>query len=392
MKINLTPARIKRLRPNTRDQVIWDRTVPHFGIRIRTSGAMRYVHMAMQGGRLVRTTLGDVRRMSLDDARAAAADLNARITPGIIEPVPLFKDFAWQVWWATCEPHHKPGTKARHRQALLRHLIPAFGDMRLDAITRPHILNWFDRYSRRYPGSANRVMDVLKAILNHAVRTGVLARNPARGITPNPKRKMTRFLSDDERSRLLNALDRVRPKEQVQADLVRMLLFTGCRKGEILNLRWDEVHGSILTLSDSKTGPRTIWLGDETMAVLERQRRRKMGQGEVSDFVFPHPHDVNRGMGSIDMFWRSLRQRIGLVDVRLHDLRHTFASQAMRQGIALPVISKLLEHSSLAMTMRYTHLGNADIEAAAERIGAQIDRQLNELPQEGAILLARQEG
>jgi integrase len=151
-----------------------------------------------------------------------------------------------------------------------------------------------------------------------------------------------------------------------------MLLFTGCRKGEILRLRWDEVSDNTLSLIDSKTGARTVWLGDEAQGVLARQSHWR-GR---SEFVFPCPWDGKRPFENIYVFWRGLKKEARLDDVRLHDLRHSFASEAVRQGIPLPVISKLLGHSSLTMTMRYTHLSTADIEAAAERIGNIIIEQM----------------
>ncbi len=152
-----------------------------------------------------------------------------------------------------------------------------------------------------------------------------------------------------------------------------MLLFTGCRKGDILNLRWDEVAEATLALTDSKTGPRTVWLDGEALAILERQRRKTNAPGV---YVFPQLSNADKALSDIYVFWHELRRRIGLTDIRLHDLRHSFASQAVRRGISLPVLSKLLGHSTLAMTMRYTHLSTPDIEAAAARIAAVIVGQL----------------
>ena len=377
MKINLTEAKIKRLSPQANDQTIWDQTTSHLGIRIRANGAKRYIHMAMRDCKLTKTTLGDAAVIPLAKARAMASRLNNGVIDKPPQPVLRFTAFVTEEWWPKCTAHHKPKTKSRHHLALDQHLLPAFGDMPIDAITKAHILDWFERYSRQFSGGANRVMDVLNSILNHGVRLGVLPRNPAKGIRPNPKRKMTRFLSRDEQTRLLAALKTVPEHFQTHAEIIRMLLFTGCRKGEILTLKWQDVaghdeKGATLALSDSKTGARTIWLGDEARAVLTRQEDLQSQSSLASDYVFPHPHGGNRPLASVDGFWHGLRKEIGLGDVRLHDLRHTFASKAVRQGIPLPVLSKLLGHSTLAMTMRYTHLTTADIEAAAERVGARI--------------------
>jgi integrase len=173
---------------------------------------------------------------------------------------------------------------------------------------------------------------------------------------------MTRFLSDEERAKLLEVLDKCPKKFQVQADIIRLLLFTGCRRGEILQLRWEEISGRIISLSDSKTGPRKVWLNREALEVIQRQPTR-------SGYVFQSPQDPSKCRGDFFAFWKGVRSEAGIEDVRVHDLRHSFASHAVRQGISLPVLQKLMGHSKLSMTMRYVHLSNADIEADAEQIG-----------------------
>ncbi len=376
MKINLTPARIKGFRPKTRDQVIWDTAVPHFGVRIRSNGTMSYVYISGVNGKAKKTTLGNAKLMPLSEARETAARLN--IGEGFAPPPPvspLFKDFIADVWWPQCTASFKPNTKRGYRLALKNHLLPAFGDLAMTAITKTAVLNWFDRYSRNYPGGANRVLVELNAILNQAVKAGVLTKNPAKGIIPNQTKKMIRFLSDGERARLLAALDQVSNHYQAHVDIIRLLLFTGCRKSEVLHLRWDEVAENTLTLTDSKTGPRLVWMGGEAMAILERQRQNRVSK-MASPYVFPHRDDAHKCIENIYWFWHRLRRRIGLSDIRLHDLRHSFASQAVRQGVSLPVLSKLLGHSNLTMTMRYAHLSTADIEASAKRIAAIISGQL----------------
>ena len=145
-------------------------------------------------------------------------------------------------------------------------------------------------------------------------------------------------------------------------DIIRLLLLTGCRKSEILNLRWREVDGDTLQLEDSKTGPRQVLLGPEARAVIERQPRSK------SPWVFPSPMDPARARVDLGL-WKKVRRLAGIEDVRLHDLRHTYASQAAMQGIPLPVVARLLGHAQVQMTLRYAHVSDRDVESAAERIG-----------------------
>ena len=150
-----------------------------------------------------------------------------------------------------------------------------------------------------------------------------------------------------------------------KADIIRLLLLTGCRRGEIENLQWREVGEDVLELVDSKTGPRTVFLSPKAKAVIERQPRSD------SSWVFPSP--VNRkkprSVGSVDRLWRMARKQAEIEDVRLHDLRHSVASQAVLKGVPLPVVARLLGHSQVSMTLRYAHVAEREVEAAAERVG-----------------------
>ena len=250
----------------------------------------------------------------------------------------------------------------------------------MDEIGRVAILTWFERYSRSSPGGANYALNQLGMILNHAKRAGLIQHNPVSRIPRNPGRKMTRILSAEERRRLLSLLDAEGCRGRMNALVVKMLLFTGCRRNEILTLRWSEIGDRELNLADSKTGSRKVWLCDEAMAVLEAARFAQTETGKRSDFVFPSIRDQRRCFPtrSLDHFWYRLRDRSGFPDIRLHDLRHSFASEAVRQGIPLLVVSKLLGHSTIKMTMRYVHASRADVEEAAERIAEQVQFLLTE--------------
>ena len=153
-----------------------------------------------------------------------------------------------------------------------------------------------------------------------------------------------------------------------QADIIRLLLLTGCRRNEILALRWAEVHPD--ALADSKTGPRKVPLNAKARRLLVRQPR-----GE-SPFVFPSPRDPSRPRTTDLSLWDTVRREAGIEDVRLHTLRHTVASHAVMNGVPVPVVSRLLGHANAQMTLRYAHLVDRDIEAAAERVGAELARMM----------------
>ena len=163
-------------------------------------------------------------------------------------------------------------------------------------------------------------------------------------------------------------------------DIIRLLLLTGCRKSEIVTLRWQDIDGDTLNLGDAKTGPRRVFLNVPARAILERQNR------SGSAYVFPSPLDPGRPLSSDLPLWYSVRKRAGIEDVRLHDLRHSFASHAVLEGIPLPVVSRLLGHKRPSMTLRYAHVGDRETEAAAERIGAAIARLLDAPPDGAAVV------
>ena len=276
-----------------------------------------------------------------------------------------FRDFVNGPWRKACYCRCKPSTRKRMDSALKTQLVPTFGRRPLDKISRADVHRWFDDYSQTAPGGANRTLDVLRQILNHAIACGHITVNPAQGVPRNPRPKLTRFLSRAEIGRLYAALDahKGRGSGQQQAEIIRLLLLTGCRKCEIVCLRWSEVRGDTLHLADSKTGPRKVFLCASARVILERQPKSD------SKYVFPALRNPLRVRSTELSLWRKVRKNAGLEGVRLHDLRHTFASYAVIRGVSLPVVSRLLGHAKTSMTLRYAHVRDRDTEAAAERVG-----------------------
>ena len=172
------------------------------------------------------------------------------------------------------------------RSALANQLLPAFGSKPLGRIAPAQVRRWFDTYSRTAPGGAKHTLDLLRQIMNFAVACGHIDTNPARGVQRNRRPALTRFLSREEIGRLHRVLDmQTRKNNRHQADIIRLLIMTGCRKNEIVRLRWSEVDGSMLALEDSKTGPRKVPLNTPARCILDRQPRG------ASPFVFPSPYD-----------------------------------------------------------------------------------------------------
>ena len=369
----LTDAGIARLRPERREYTVWDTRVPGLGVRVRPSGLRTYIHLRKSTSGVKKSSLGPATSRGIEEVRqeclaTTAALANERET--VRQDVPLFREFVAAVWKTACFDHWKPSTQQVTHRVLRSQLLPEFGAIRLDRITHLMVVRWFDAYSRTAPGGANRVLDVLRQILNHAIVCGHIATNPTRNLRRNRRAKLTRFLSREEIQRLHRVLDRYAEcseSARKQTDIIRLLLLTGCRKSEIVRLRRKEVDGDHLNLSDSKSGPRRVLLNARAREIIERRMR----QGE-SPWVFPSGSRPYRPQGGGLYLWYLVRRTAQLEDVRLHDLRHTVATHAVMQGIPLPIVARLLGHRRPDMTLRYTHVGDAELEATAERIGQTI--------------------
>ena len=367
----LTDDAISRLRSRAREYTVWDTNLPGLGVRVRPSGGKTYVLLEETGGRTKRVSLGAVSTTTVAEARRACHQRRARpeplATPQPAPPVPLFREFIEGEWKKAHFDRYKPSTKKGVRTRIEDRLLPAFGNKPLDRIAPAEVRKWFDAWSRAAPGGANKGLELLRQIMNFAIARGYVEKNPTREIRPNRRPKLTRFLSREEIVRLHRALDAeaARGRRQ-QADIIRLLLLTGCRRGEILGLRWSEVRDNMLALADSKTGPRQVPLNARARRILDRQPRGG------SPFVFLSPRDPSRPRGGTLSLWYRVRREAGIEDVRLHDLRHTHASHAVMSGIPVPVVSRMLGHSNVRMTLRYAHLGDREIEEAAEKVGQDI--------------------
>ena len=206
---HLTDAVIARLRPGNTEYIVWDSRVAGLGVRVRPSGHRSFVWHGHADGRVVRMTIGSTALKTVEEARGESVVLQGgarlRIPEGSAgRPLaPLFREFAVDEWKPAFQERWSLLRRKYICSALKRQLLPAFGALRVDCVKRSAIERWFDAYSRTAPGGANMALDLLRQILNAVIAAGHTDRNPTKGIRKNPRRKLTRFLSDAEIQRLL---------------------------------------------------------------------------------------------------------------------------------------------------------------------------------------------
>ena len=367
-RINLTDARIKALKPRKATYDIRDATLRSFGVRVLPSGRKRFFVHCQHRNERVWKVVGDAGTMGVGEARSRAGEMRAGIQRGEGRPV-LPEETLFEIVAETVFRHHarvwKPATLTVNQGYLKNQILPHFRERPIGDIDGREIRKWFASLHAT-PVAADRSMPVLSVIMKEAEAMGLRPEgsNPCRGVRRYRRKGRQRFLSDEELRRLSRRLSACSGRCPRQVAAIRLLLLTGCRKSEILGLRWSEYREGHLFLRDSKTGPRTVWLSSPAREVLDSLEG-------TSRWVFPASgRDRPVSTHWLDSFWWRLRAETSLDDVRLHDLRHSYASLALRQGETVLVIGRLLGHAAPETTLKYTHPADAAAMEAAETVGA----------------------
>ena len=373
-----------------RDTVFWDRELKGFGVRVYPTGGKLYLAQARgpdgPGGRRKarRITVGRHPVLGAEQARQRAALIIARIKAGE-DPVPLplpakhhggptVADLAARYLERHVAVRCKPKTQRTTRSVVNRHIVPALGRLPLAAVERRHVMALHESLCET-PAMANMVVATLSHMYGLAGDWEMTPEdfdNPCQAIPANPERKRERFLTDAEFTRLGQVLDEVSGNgSQISAGAVttiRLLMLTGCRKTEIMTLRWEHVDldRAEMRIVDGKTGSRTVHLSPSAVGVLKALPRAP-GNPWVVPGAKPGKH-----MTDIDGAWKSIRARAGLDDVRIHDIRHSYASRALALGEGLPIIGRLLGHRQAETTARYAHLDRKAVRKSAERVASRI--------------------
>ena len=381
--LSLSKRIIDRLSVDDKDAVFWDRDLPGFGIRVYPSGAKVYVVQTRVFGRSKRVTVGRHGKLSADQARKEAARIIARIKAGEAEPLeepaaaPTVADLAERYQREYVAMHCKPLTVSHYGLMLRKHIVPGLGKLLVSEVERKHIME-FQYGLKDMPTVANRAVDILVKMFNLADAWGwrPSGKNPCRLVRRYKVGKHhERFLTPEELHRLSRALDAA-PGERLasahSAAAIRLLVLTGCRRNEILGLRWEDLdfEAGEMRLADSKTGARVVPMPPPAAKVLAG-----LSRVPGNPWVFPGKKK-GTGQRNINDSWDRVRKRAGLEGVRLHDLRHSFASRALALGESLSMIGELLGHRKVQTTARYAHLARDSVRAStakvAESIGADI--------------------
>ena len=381
--VKLNRRTIDRLTVERGNRVFWDSELPGFGIRVHSTGHKVYVAQArIPGGLPKRGVIGRYVEISTEDARRKAAEMIDRIRRGLDPapppepPEPTVADLAERYMTAHVEVNCRPGTVSQYRTLLDLHILPELGGLRLSEVNRSHASALHYRL-RDNPNRANQAVGLLSRMFNLAVAWGMTpARpNPCRSVKRYRERDCERFLTEEEYARLGRVLSEAEPEGGLMASAVaavRLLLLTGCRRTEVLRLRWDDIDRAAgeLRIRESKTGPRRVPLTAPVERVLARIPRIEGNPWVIAGGRRGEP------LKDINSYWHRLRERAGLKDLRLHDCRHSFASQALAIGEGLPTIARLLGHKTVMTTYRYAHLAEDSEKASVARVGDSIGSDL----------------
>jgi integrase len=413
----LTKSLVDSLQPRPKRYDVQCDALRGFVIRVNADGTRSAAFRYFRDGQRRRVTLGLLGPgFTFEQARRKAISIRGQVQDGA-DPArerdtrrgaATFAEVAQRYMETVAEPYMKPTTVAGYRSLVNRHLLPALGGTKITAIERQDVMRLHTRIGEApkvakpkrkrkgageaatkpvgtTKGAANRARSLLSAIMAAAEKWGLrpVGSNPCLGTPKFRERKIKRYLSAEERARLEAVLyesERATKGKEAyvcrgSVDAVRLLSLTGARKSEITGLQWSmvDLERAELRLPESKTGEKVIALSSNAVELLRQLEARR-------DPAVPWvcAGEQGRRLHNLPRAWESIRHRAGLDDVRLHDLRHSFASDALNAGVPLAAVGGMLGHKRVETTARYAHLDDKVMRAAVETTGAKIDASTRE--------------
>lgn len=369
MRQQLTARLIASLSvPNKGGKVYYDAALPGFGVRITAAGHRAFVlNYRTKEGRERRLTIGSLPSWSLAAARLEAADLRRKIDVGedplgeleTVRAAPTMRDLA-ERFEREHLPVIRPGTAREYRRHIAARILPALGSLKVAAVSHADIDRLHRRISADAPYQANRCASVLSKMFALAIRWKMRVDNPAKGVHRNSEEKRARYLSERELRALVVALD-AHPDQQA-TNVFRLLLLTGARLGEVLSATRSQF--------DLEAG---IWIKPSAHTKQKKEHRVPLSGAAVellegiTVWTFPNPSSLRNS-------WLRICKAAGIEGLRIHDLRHSYASMLVNSGLSLPVIGAMLGHTTPGTTARYAHLADNPLRDAAERVGALVTK------------------
>jgi integrase len=371
--IKISKRIVEALEVQDRDIDHFDDDLKGFGVRVRPSGRKTYFVMMRHKCVMRRFTIGSHGAVTAEAARLKAKqiisdlaiDKNPTAEQEAVRNSVTVRSLGERFIDEYVPCHLKPSTAGEYKRCVEIFINPEIGTMKLVSIERTDIAK-IHHQLRHIPYQANRVLGVLSIMFNLAESWNLLPAftNPCRGVKKYKEKKRERFLSREELGRLGEALRIEEEFAPSAVACIRSLLLTGCRLGEIQTLKWSylDLDTCLAFLPDSKTGRKTLYLGSVAVKLLRSIPRRQANPYVISgDVEGQHLTDMQKP-------WRRIRKLAELPNVRIHDLRHTFASSGVALGQGLPIIGKLLGHSQPQTTARYAHLAASPALEVADKI------------------------
>jgi integrase len=375
MALKLTDKLIRTLeRPAAGNRITYHSAVAGFGVRITAGGARSFIlnYRVKATGLERRHTIGSYPDWSIAAARKWTAELKREVDKGgdPLGEIRASREAATVADLCTrFEAEHvdklRARTQADYLGAIRNDIKPAMGKLKVAAVEFEHVERLHRKISQRAPVRANRVAAILSKMFALAIKWRMRPDNPCKGVERNREHARKRYLTSDELARLTNAL--AEHPDQQSANIFRLLLLTGARRGEVLSATWDQFDLKEGLWSKPATSTKQKTPHQIPLSAPARQLVASLpNEGE---WLFPGRSGGQRRI-NIDQSWARLCKAAGLVGLRIHDLRHSYASTLVSAGFSLPVIGALLGHSQPQTTARYAHLFDDPLRKATERAGA----------------------
>jgi integrase len=366
--------------PERGNRIIYDSAVKGFGLRLTPDAARpgkgrHFILTYRIEGRQRRMTIGKfLDSWTVGAAREQAKKLKRQIDRGI-DPLaerqkaasePTVRDLAEDFL-----QEHVAGlrddTRSAYTRYIQRDIVPTLGTTKVKDLLRADVRRLHRKVSARSSTAANRCLAVLSALMSYAIEGGHRGDNPCKRVKRNQETARRRYLSQTEVARVAEVLSRW--PDQNGADALRLLLFTGARKGEVQRARWEQFDLAAMMWRKPASATKQKRVHEIPLAAPAAELLARMRAAAPADavFLFPSPDRQGQPRGDLSHVWPRVAKAAGVENARLHDLRHSHASALVSSGVSLPMVGALLGHSSWQTTLRYAHLHSDPLRQAAER-------------------------